>query len=473
MADDMNFFDQTSATPKPDEPPPPASEADYGDNVVTLTPKGKRGQPGWKSEWHLADSGSPLPTLHNAMITLRNHPTLSGLLRYDEMSRSALVVQQIPGTPHDPSIPRHVKDADVISIQEEIQRTGLRRIAKATVQDAVHVRAEEGKFHPVHDYLNGLVWDGETRVTGWLSRYLGVEGCPYADTIGRLFLVALVARQFRPGCKADYMLILEGPQGAMKSSACRALAGEWFSDNLPDLSRGDAVRLSMHLRGKWLIEIAEMSSFNSAEAHTLKEFLTQTEERYTPKYGRNEVYEPRQCVFIGSTNEGAYLRDATGARRFWPVKVGAIDIEALIADRDQLLAEAVKLFRDGAAWWPDRAFEVEHIAPQQDARYEADPWHETIEAWLRGGVPVLSDDGIPINDEDGNPILSPQVSRCTAVQILRTVLSVPIERISPREQKRVSGILTKMGWIQKRTKTERLYLPPTKDQSLSGAGDAG
>src|ERR1700744_6589723 len=128
------------------------------------------------------------------------------------------------------------------------------------------------------------------------------------------------------------MLILEWPNGAWKTRSCRALAGEWFSDNLPDLSRGDPVRLSMHLRGKWLIEIAEMSSFNAAETHTLKEFLTQTEERYLPKYGRNEVYEPRQCVFVGSINESVYLRDPTGARRFWPVKIGTIDLEALQND---------------------------------------------------------------------------------------------------------------------------------------------
>lgn len=352
----------------------------------------------------------------------------------------------------------------MISIQEALQRTGLRRVAKATVQDAVHLRSEEGKFHPVRDYLNGLVWDGETRVTGWLSRYLGVEGSPYADTIGRLFLVALIARQFQPGCKADYMLILEGPQGALKSSACRVLAGEWFSDNLPDLSRGDAVRLSMHLRGKWLIEIAEMSSFNSAEAHTLKEFLTQTEERYTPKYGRNEVSEPRQCLFIGSTNEGAYLRDATGARRFWPVKVGTIDIEALTADRDQLLAEAVKLYRDGAQWWPDREFEAEHIAPQQEERYEADPWHESIETWTKGGHAIIGGDGMPMFTQDGSPMMSPPIASCTVVQVLRMVLNVPLERITIREQRRVAAILSKMGWVQKRTKAERIYFPPTEDQ---------
>lgn len=431
----MNFFDEK---PNPSEPPPPASEADYGSKVVTLTPKGKRGQPGWKSEWHLSDNGSPLPTLFNAMVALRSHPTLAGLLRYDEMARVALIAQQVPGTAHDPTIPRPLKDCDVISIQEELQHTGLRRIAKATVQDAVHLRSDEGKFHPVRDYLNVLVWDGETRVTGWLSRYLGVEGSPYADTIGRLFMVALIARQFRPGCKADYMLILEGPQGALKSSACRVLAGEWFSDNLPDLSRGDAVRLSMHLRGKWLIEIAEMSSFNSAEAHTLKEFLTQTEERYTPKYGRNEVSEPRQCLFIGSTNEGAYLRDATGARRFWPVKVGTIDLDALTSDRDQLLAEAVKLYHEGAPWWPDRDFEAEHIVPQQADRYEEDPWRHEIEGW----------------------ILKEVIYSATVNDILKNGLGVAVQHIGTREQRRVSAIMKRLGWNRNEKNSRRPYERP-------------
>jgi predicted P-loop ATPase len=225
------------------------------------------------------------------------------------------------------------------------------------------------------------------------------------------------------------MLILEGPQGAMKSTACRILAGEeHFSDNLPDLSRGDAVRLSMHLRGKWLVEIAELSSFNKAETHTLKEFITQAVERYTPKYGREEVREPRQCVFVGTTNESVYLRDPTGARRFWPVTVSTIDLEALAQDRDQLLAEAMHEFRAGAQWWPDREFEAEHIAPQQEARYEADPWQEVIETYLR----------------------VQQTERISAIDVLRLALGLETPRIGTPEQRRVKNdnASTWMGAIE-------------------------
>ena len=449
-----NFFLRDPDAPVSSEPPPPAGEDDYGENVVTFPERGtakKRGRAEWAKDWQLSDNGAPLPNLFNVALTLRNHPKLADMIRYDDMARTPMLMRQIPNTTDDPSIPRPLRDADVLAIQEEIQVAGLRRIGKPTVQDAIELIAAQARYHPVRDYLNGLVWDGTQRVTGWLGRYLGVEGNAYSDTIGRLFLVALIARQFRPGCKADYMLILEGPQGAMKSSACRVLAGEWFSDNLPDLYRGDPVRLSMHLRGKWLIEIAELSSFNAAESHTLKEFVTQTEERYTPKYGRQEVHEARQCLFIGTTNEKAYLRDATGARRFWPVRVGTILTDDLTADRDQLLAEAVHLYREGAQWWPDRDFEREHIAPEQAARFEEDVWQAQIHDWLAGGATV---------DEFGYHHNRPRIDRTTVNDVLLGPIGLKVSQFGTREQRRVSSIFRHMGWEQVRTSGKTYFTRP-------------
>src|ERR1700722_9110850 len=110
----------------------------------------------------------------------------------------------------------------------------------------------------------------------------------------------MVARIYKPGCKCDYMVVLEDRQGTQKSTALAILGGEWFDDHLPSLYGGDDVRISMHIRGKWLIEIGELSALVNAHPDTLKAFLTRQVEQYTPKFARNEVFEPRQCVFAGS-----------------------------------------------------------------------------------------------------------------------------------------------------------------------------
>ena len=314
------------------------------------------------------DTGKPLPVLANALAILRLDAAAIDLVAYDQMQCAVMLMHPIGDPIGSVFRPRPAEDADVMGLAEWMQRAGLSRISRTVVGDAVDVRARELGFHPVRDYLGALQWDGQPRVDDWLAKKLGAEKTQYTKEVGKMFLIAMVARIFEPGCKADYMLVLEGPQGQLKSAACQVLAGDWFSDNLPDITSGKDA--SQHLRGKWLIEVAEMHALGKAEASLLKMFISRTHERYRPSYGRFEVIEPRQSVFIGTTNKDTYLRDETGGRRFWPMPCGEIDIEGLRADRDQLFAEAVELYRAGMPWWPDREFEREHIQPQQAARYE-------------------------------------------------------------------------------------------------------
>jgi predicted P-loop ATPase len=231
-------------------------------------------------------------------------------------------------------------------------------------------------------------------------------------------------------CKADSMLILEGEQGTLKSSACEALAGEWFSDALPDIGTKDC---SQHLAGKWVVEFSEMVVASRADAAKFKAFASRTTERYRRPYDRKEVHEPRQVIFIGTTNLlDSYLRDETGARRFLPVRVGVIKIDALRADRDQLLAEADQMFRDGAKWWCDADFEKTHVVPEQDARYEDDVWSDAVETFVEDKVDV------------------------TITEIAVGAVGLEsLQRIGTADQWRIRKILRRLGWVQCRRQANR------------------
>jgi predicted P-loop ATPase len=388
----------------------------------------------WLDECLKSNTGRPLPILTNVMLALQTDSAVSGCLARDDMFCGPMLLSPIPGSPIKAKLPRPITDDDVSALEIWLQRSGLHYVGKDVVHRAVDLRARECSFHPVRDYLEALTWDEKPRLQSWLTDYLGAEANPYTKGVGSMFLISMVARIQEPGCKADYMIVLEGPQGELKSTTCATLAGEWFSDNLPDIHGKDA---SQHLRGKWVIEVSEMHAMNKAEASLLKSFLTRTTERYRPSYGRKEVIEPRQCIFIGTTNKDQYLRDETGARRFWPVKIGTINLDKLKQDRDQLFAEAMVRYRAGDQWWPDRAFECEHVQAEQDERYEHDAWEEPISRWLEG------------------------VAQTTVLQVAKSALDFEkIDRLGTADQRRIMAVMTKLGWERgKRDKHTRWWIP--------------
>jgi predicted P-loop ATPase len=370
----------------------------------------------WLADCICGDTGKPLAILANALIGLR--AVMPDTFAYDEMLAAPMLMRALKK--QTLFTPRPITDDDVGIVQDRLQHLGLKRIAREVVHQAVDMQAHRRSFHPIRQYLNGLEWDDVSRLSSLFPIYFGSEDTDYARAIGTMFLVSMVARILNPGCKADHLPVIEGPQGILKSTACSILGGEHFSDNLPDITAGkDACQ---HLRGKWLIEVSEMHAMNRAEAAHLKAFITRQVERYRPSYGRREVIEPRQCVFVGTTNRDSYLRDESGGRRFWPIKAGNINIDRLTEDRDQIFAEAVARYHEGAQWWPDKDFERTHIMPEQAARYEADAWEENIAEHVNGA------------------------SKVTIGQVAREALHIETPRIGTAEQRRIAAALERLNW---------------------------
>ena len=247
--------------------------------------------------------------------------------------------------------------------------------------EAVLDLAARNATHPVNDYLARLKWDGHRRLDTWLSQYGGAVDTPFVRAVGAITLIAAVRRVRDPGTKFDEMLVLEGDQGAGKSSALAILAvkPDWFSDACPFNAEGREVIEA--LSGRWLVEAGELAGFRKAASERVKSFLSRTADHGRAAYGRITQSVRRQSVIIGTTNSTAYLNDGTGNRRFWPVRVERFDLEALTRDRDQLWAEAAAREEAGestrlaAELWADAAAE-------QDNRRVEDPVVAALETAL-------------------------------------------------------------------------------------------
>jgi predicted P-loop ATPase len=406
----------------------------------------------WPNDALLNTEGGIRQNLHNVLVALRGMPELFGVLSYDEMLCAPVLVAELPqskgASPASRGrLPRPVIDEDVVQLQEWIQAQGLPNIGREPVTQALHLRSRESPFHRLKDWLMGLEWDGTPCLDNWVVIYLGAEDTEYHRAVGKMFLISMVARIFEPGCKVDYVVILEGAQGKKKSQALRILGGEWFSDSMPDIHTKDA---NQHLRGLWLIELGELSALARGAVELWKSFITRTTERYRPFFGRIPVIEPRQCVFAGTTNKEEYLQDATGNRRFWPIIVGILALAALERDREQLFAEAVQAYRRGEKWWPDEEFEQEHIVPQQDARLQLDVWESVISDWLDRSC---EDDRVRIID------------------IARDALKIEDGRMGTAERNRIADVLTHLGWKRaKRQAKARYFVRPGTN---AGEGENG
>lgn len=420
-----------------DQGPPPSASVRRHESVLTLSPSDDEmetepdpGTPIFKTANKLA------PCVANVVFVILTTETLRHRISYDLMARQVMIGDE-PAT-----------DDHITQIQIELQRSawGLETIGAETVWSAISLVAKSRARHPVRQYLRSLTWDGVPRIDRWLTEYCGAEDTLFVRRVSRMVLIQAVARVFSPGCKADCMLILQGPQGVLKSSMLQALCGgpQWFSDRLPDL-RNSSKDVSQHLRGKWIIEVAELHAMGKADERQLKAFLSTQIEKYRPPYGRTEVEEPRQCILIGTTNDSEYLSDPTGNRRYWPVYVPYCDAAGVQRDRDQLWAEALAAYRAGDKWYSsDSEFVAAHAVATGQV-YSEDPWADIIQTWLDA----------PVGD-DNRPR-----TRVELHEIAQAALRLPLGSYGAREKRRIYNVMTStLKWKRLRSNGRTYYLRP-------------
>lgn len=330
------------------------------------------------------------------------------------------------------------------------------KLTDRDLKAAIVLAANRNAFHPVREYLGGLKWDGKERVSGLWVDYVNATDDAYHRDVARLMMTAAVTRIFEPGHKFDFATILEGLQGKRKSTLIQVLGRNWFGELDGEFS--DQKTMIEMMQGKWLMEIPELTGFSRADVRAIKAFISRQRDRARLAYARRAGEFPRQCIFIGSTNDREYLKDDTGGRRFWPVECrlgpdDEIDTDALERNVDQLWAEAVSLYREMRATKPHGTLPLylanrdsRAIAARlQESRRQENPddvLAGRIAAWLEAAVVSGNiDDDLTAN---GKPRFRDET--CTA-EIWVECLGKDLSAFKFQEQGSVNRALSKVpGW---------------------------
>ena len=271
----------------------------------------------WKKQLQYEKKSMELKnSLHNLMLILENDENLKGIV-FNQLADGMEIRGNVPW-PHPAKFWRDADDAQLICYVDAAYGTFSARNYDIAVTKAVDDRS----YHPIREFFETLpAWDGVERADTLLIDYLGAEDTPYVRAVTRKELCAAYCRVYHPGIKFDSMIVLNGDQGIGKSTLIAKLGGEWYSDSL-NLSDMNDKTAAEKLQGYWIMEIGELAGMRKADLDKVKAFISRQDDKYRASFGRRVTPHPRQCVFFGTTNsQNGYLRDITGNRRYWNVKV--------------------------------------------------------------------------------------------------------------------------------------------------------
>lgn len=397
----------------------------------------------------LDSKGRPRQNVHVWSQLLYRDRRFIGAVWFDAFAqhpRKTQVFSQALGRAFDGEA---LTDDDILGVAVWLAREWEINIKPMEARSALLTWAGMTRRNPVAAKLDALAdgWDGVPRLDRWLVDYCGAsdaggELAEYLAVVGSRWVVGVVARAYGPA-KVDCMLVLEGRQGAGKSTAARilaeAIAPSCFVEGFELNGGKDAL---IGLRGKLIAEWGELSGLSKHESEVLKNFLSREIDSYRDPYGITTRDFPRTCCFIGTTNESVYLRDVTGNRRFWPVQVGRVDVARLRLDAPQLWGEAVHRFRQGSRWWIDSGQEsgglLRIITREQQARLVPDAWAEVVEDFgvrLASGLVVIEDRPRALHES------------WRFIDLARAVLGTErADALTPTDERRLQTALKRAGW---------------------------
>ena len=408
----------------------------------------------WMSALQTSKNGEGiLDRALNAYLILKNMDEVRGSFRWNDVDLKI----DVSGLFRD--VEQEVLDVHVANFLA--MKWGL-NLKPETVLRQISLLAFENRYDPIKDYLSSITWDGEPRIDSWLKTYAraSYDDERVVSMLGRKWLIGAVARGLDPGTKMDLVLVLEGKQGSRKTSLLEALGGKWYADLAIAIGDKDSKMIAAR---SWISELPELAALKrKSEQNAIKAFFTNRIDKFRPPFGRAVIESPRRNVFAGTTNDYEYLADSSGNRRYLCVRCGDVDLAAFKRDRDQLLAEAVHLYRRHATecvdklecgcWWlvGDEVKQAEALAEQ---RMEDSPFEMAIMEWWTGLAPIARPKEIQTNT------------------VAKEALEYTQDRVTSKVLADIGTALVKLGFVKQRVqedrKRKRFYVPTEALLALS------